>query len=230
MGLNVISAPPVPASAHHHDHAAGCCDHQHGHDHNHGVEGDAHDHGNGWLPIKCVLLLLPVALFFLNLPNGAFSASYSTVDRKAVNLGTPPEEKDGEKINYQVGFLELQKAFQNPDKREALEGQTVQLSGRYFGIAEDQFTLVRYKMNCCAADAIPLNAIIKIVPTPGQERLARLDEDKLKGQWVRVTGRVKFIQDGKAFRTAIFVKPTREKPLSSLVETGISEANPFATN
>src|SRR5215469_13082673 len=60
---------------HHHDHDH---DHDHHHDHNHGhSHGSADDHGHdhGWAPWRYVVLLLPVVLYFLNLPNQGFSAA-----------------------------------------------------------------------------------------------------------------------------------------------------------
>lgn len=76
------------AHAHSHDHAHACghdhaCGHEHAHEHAHGEElphgaALAHDHGHdhGWNPWRYIVLLLPVVLFFLNLPNSGFSADY----------------------------------------------------------------------------------------------------------------------------------------------------------
>jgi hypothetical protein len=52
---------------HHHDHAH-THDHAHNHDHDHG-----HDHG--WNPWRYTILLLPIVLYFLNLPNAGFGAT-----------------------------------------------------------------------------------------------------------------------------------------------------------
>lgn len=59
------------ACGHDHGHGAG---HDHGHSHSHG--GDDHGHSHGWNPWRFAVLLLPVVLFFMNLPNEGFSASY----------------------------------------------------------------------------------------------------------------------------------------------------------
>jgi hypothetical protein len=69
------------ASAHDHDHSHGDCAHDHDHDHahSHGASGhdhahshgagDDHDHDHGWNPARFAVLLLPVVLFFMGLPN-----------------------------------------------------------------------------------------------------------------------------------------------------------------
>lgn len=63
---------------HDHDHAHDACAHEHGacgHDHGH---DHAHDHGHdhNWNPWRYAVLLLPVVLFFLNLPNQGFSSDF----------------------------------------------------------------------------------------------------------------------------------------------------------
>lgn len=57
---------------HHHDHSHGHAEcHDHSHDHSHG-----HDHDHGWNPWRYAVLLLPIVLFFLNLPNQGFSSDW----------------------------------------------------------------------------------------------------------------------------------------------------------
>src|SRR5262249_18283679 len=58
---------------HEHAHAAAGHDHGHAHDHDHD-HGHDHDHSHGWAPWRFVVLLLPVVLYFLNLPNEGFSS------------------------------------------------------------------------------------------------------------------------------------------------------------
>src|SRR5205823_1148740 len=81
---------------HHHDHEHGDHDHAHhhhghthdhehahahGHDHSHD-HGHGHDHGHdhSWSPWRYTVLMLPVILFFLNLPNAGFSAKYKDLN------------------------------------------------------------------------------------------------------------------------------------------------------
>lgn len=72
----------------HHDHSHGeACDHGHAHEHHHDhdhahAHGHSHDHAHGhdhdhsWNPWRYAVLLLPVVLYFLNLPNQGFSADW----------------------------------------------------------------------------------------------------------------------------------------------------------
>jgi uncharacterized membrane protein YcgQ (UPF0703/DUF1980 family) len=54
----------------HHDH-----DHEQGHDHAH-VHSHDHGHDHSWNPWRYAVLLLPIVLFFLNLPNQGFSSDW----------------------------------------------------------------------------------------------------------------------------------------------------------
>src|SRR5438105_13115042 len=62
---------------HSHEHVHGC-DHEHEHEQ---VLAPAHDcgHEHSWNPGRYIVLLLPVALYFLNLPNAGFSASRTSI-------------------------------------------------------------------------------------------------------------------------------------------------------
>src|SRR5579885_1127017 len=76
----------VSEQTHDHDH----CGHEHEpchHQHAHGP-GHAHDHEHGWAPWRYVVLLLPVVLYLLNLPNQGFSADAggSELNRLALNV------------------------------------------------------------------------------------------------------------------------------------------------
>jgi uncharacterized membrane protein YcgQ (UPF0703/DUF1980 family) len=81
VSLNVVLSP-APVACHDHDHA--CCqhdhnDHDHTHDHDHDHTHD-HDHDHSWAPWRYVLLLLPVFLYFLNVPSQALSNSTRAID------------------------------------------------------------------------------------------------------------------------------------------------------
>jgi len=85
-------AAGLDSEEHHHDHA---CDCEHDHDHAHDPDelrtaGNVHEpfptheehhpdhdhgHSHGWNPLRYVVLLLPIVLYFLNLPNAGFTAS-----------------------------------------------------------------------------------------------------------------------------------------------------------
>ncbi len=64
--LASAAVPPTHEHTHAHTHA-----HGHGHD---------HDHDHSWAPWRYVVLLIPIMLFLLNLPNKGLSVEGSTID------------------------------------------------------------------------------------------------------------------------------------------------------
>jgi hypothetical protein len=227
------------AHGHHHDH--GHCDHDHDHDHEHahtaGVahshEGEGagaghdHDHGHehGWAPWRYAVLMLPVVLFFLGLPNEGFrsleAADVQGLDQKAdqvADKGFDPE----------LGFRELEGAAYSQERRDLYEGKTVRLKGQFAPSGNDRmFSLVRFKINCCAADAIPLSAVIMIDP----ESKDHVNTSQYQGRWVEVTGQVQFRTRERNGReewvTVIMVRPDKDHPLSELIALTPPDARPF---
>src|SRR5262245_60008695 len=166
---------------HHHDH-----DHAH-HHHDHGhAHGHAHDHGHehGWTPARYAVLMLPIVLYFLNLPNSSFSAEKFGRDLPSGALegsGGLIADK-GQAID--LGFKELTAAAYYESQRNELEGKTGKLRGMYSPQGSDkEFTLFRVKMNCCAADAIPVG--VRIISA---ENITQLKPK----QWVEVEGQIQF--------------------------------------
>ncbi len=88
---HVTAAPPAPAP-HTHDH--------HGHDHNH----DDHGHDHGFSPWRYAVLMLPVVLYFLDLPNASFSSGYFEQSMAPVELA------DSGRINTVAGGVALMPA------------------------------------------------------------------------------------------------------------------------
>jgi hypothetical protein len=216
----------VPEHTHEHDHCGhdhGPCDHHHEHEHSHdhGHDHD-HDHEHGWAPWRYVVLLLPVVLYFLNLPNQGFSADagggLNLADFKAPDsvrsTGTAT-----------VGFAELQQASLTLESRDYYEGKTITLTGQYSGNDPKRFTLVRYKIACCAADAVKLNAVIMIDP----ESPEKVDPDAYRNKWVEVRGRVHFFQKpgSNEYITALILYPTKDEPLRQLVKPIPPPATPW---
>jgi hypothetical protein len=173
---------------HHHDHEHH--DHDHDHDHDHGHEHDhvhvhdhSHDHGHehGWTPARYAVLMLPIALYFLNLPNSSFSQE--TIKKMLtagdVEAGGPVAAKSA----IALGFRELDTAAYDARAREELTGHSGRLAGMYSPRSDKQFTLYRLKINCCQADAVPTE--VRIV---SQEPITRVSP----GQWVEVEGQIKF--------------------------------------
>lgn len=230
-----LAAPTLPAVGHthghdhhhHHDH-----DHAHDHGHAHGHDHD-HDHDHGWAPWRFMLLLLPVILFFLGLPNDGIQKSYAVTlndaDQKSLDkLSTQKGKGDDIKL---LSFLDLERAAMDVNVRDDLEGRLINVRGQYFNPNGDphRFTLQRYKINCCAADAIPLNAVIMINPADQKKYELNLG-DYPRDQWVSVTGRVFFLpRPNGEYLTAVFLYPTKDKPLSKLVEKVDRDPNPYAS-
>jgi hypothetical protein len=126
----------------------------------------------------------------------------------------------------EMSFLRLESAALSPELRAYYEGKLVRMTGRFVG-DERQFTLLRYKINCCAADATPLRAAMYIDPASVQKGL-KFDANKLSGQWVSVAGHVTFVQTGSStWMPALVVKPTEGQGLDDLVKIVPVDSNPY---
>jgi hypothetical protein len=127
--------------------------------------------------------MLPIVLYFLNLPNSSFSAErWGEFGLKLEDPVKPVEGKGGNVLS--LGFKELSNAALIPSQRDYYHGRTGRISGMYSPLSGDkEFTLFRVKMNCCAADAIPLE--VRII---SQENLTRLTAK----EWVEVEGQIQF--------------------------------------
>ena len=181
-----------------HDHAhEGACDHDHSHSHAHSQASDEDDHGHshGWAPWRYMVIAIPVFLYFLGLPREGFetrptySGSLSNPNRKAMSLlaGGPAMTKvlrKGEPRELRLGFKELAEAAAMPARHDAYEGDIGIIRGEFAPMpgTNHEFTLVRWNMTCCRADAIMLETRI-IAPDP-----VRIDDR----QWVQVSGVISF--------------------------------------
>ena len=213
-GTEVISGgPPVPHVHGHHHH------HHHGHGHDHG-----HDHSHGWAPWRYVVLLLPVALYFL-MPADGLSGAGQGLQAGSVSGPNASVKDKGE--DFTVSFVQLEQAALSEDLRSYYEGKTIRLLGKYVAQDSKHFTLVRYTMNCCAADAIPLKALTILDDSKAPKEV--LDSNRLSNKWVEVTGQVQFLKlrDGSSFVPAIIIQPTPERKLTQLVKAVPAPANPF---
>jgi uncharacterized membrane protein YcgQ (UPF0703/DUF1980 family) len=239
---------------HHHDHShdhGHAHDHDHGHEHgvtagapaghSHGIAAEAakttplpvvshrhshlHDHGHehGWSPMRYVFLLIPVVLYFLLPPQG-FSGTGNEVRAEDIGKFADVAAKGGEAT--EIGFLQLERAAMSEEARHYYEGRDVKLTGMFVGESDKFFTLTRYKMNCCAADALPLNAVIMV----DEKSKEKLPYKQLRKKWVRVTGRVQFInrKGTDTFMPALVVHPTEKEPLDTLVQEIPPDPNPYA--
>ena len=183
-----------------HDHAhVGACDHDHSHshahEHSHASADDDHGHDHGWAPWRYLVIAIPVFLYFLGLPREGFESqpvyggSLSNPNRRAMSLlaGAPAMTKvlrKGEPRELRLGFKELSEAAAMPARHDHYEGDIGIIRGEFVPLEPGgrEFTLVRWNMTCCRADAIMLETRI-IAPEP-----VRIQEK----QWVQVSGIISF--------------------------------------
>jgi len=125
------------------------------------AHGDGgHDHGAhgpavGWLllvPLLALLLIAPP-------PLGAFAASrQSNIAPVDTRTTYPPldEPVDGA-VNLAMAEFVFRALY---DEDRSLEGQRVRLTGFVSAAEDGGYTLSRFTLNCCAADARPINVSI----------------------------------------------------------------------
>ena len=170
--------------------------------------------------------MIPIALYFLKLPFDP-----QTVEVQALeNVGGKDFVSTGAIPDF--SFRLLESAAKDPNSRARLEGKTVTLIGQFSPTAEQsQFGLTRLKMACCAADAIPINAILmvnpeqwKTLPTSEKQYLRKLNRN-----WVEVEGRIYFFPrgNGRDYVSAVVIFPTKEKSLKKLIKKVKRPQDPF---
>jgi hypothetical protein len=223
-------APPTDAGqghghGHGHDQAH---DHDHDHDHDHG-------HSHGWAPWRFVVLLLPVMLFFLQLPSEGYSSGQDISGEFAQDsAGLPATNKGGDILS--VSFPQVAEWANSDTQRQDKEGQLVRLTGQYVGSDPKRFTLTRYKMTCCAPDAVPLNAVI-LIDSAWKDK--KLDYNRYRNRWVEVVGRVHFQQlpassaYAASYMTVLILSPPEKieegkDPLDEMVKVIPTPADPWA--
>lgn len=226
VGKAVPATSPAHDHDHHHDHDHGTCGHDHSHDH--AACGHAHDHGHhhhhhghghshgheghdhGWAPWRYVVLLVPVLLFLLGVPNrGPRVKAAPVVDlstdlagpaglvalgadswaqlANGIHLASEMSMGDFPVVDYKV----LEAAAADPGQRAIMRHKRIKVRGQFAPSRQsDQvFSLVRFRIQCCAADAIQLN-----VPMIAREAITHVRPD----DWVEVQGRVEFQEvDGR---------------------------------
>ncbi len=156
---------------------------------------------------------------FLALPLPGTSLHVAAATSVSMMTCNPNEE------SMEITFLTLENASLTPEQREFYQNRRVHLVGRFISLSPEDFTLVRYKINCCAADATPLKASIFVEPK--QSLPPQLQ--KLRDPWVRVTGRIRFYNPPgtTAWYAALVVTPTEREPLEKLIEVVPPDPNPF---
>jgi hypothetical protein len=222
--VHAIQAPPTPSTAIASlpvtTAAAMAPAHQHDHDHD-------HSHEHGWSPWRFVVLLLPVGLYMLNIPSEGIRAGGAddSWDPTKLSFGNQPVVARGE--DYGVGFGQLEEAARRPEQREYYTGKRVRLTGRFFSDDPRFFRLIRYRIQCCAADAVPLNVTMMVDPKCKE----RLDIVKYNGKWVEVSGYVHFLYrpDTDEYRTAVILRPGDNGSLDTQIQEIPPPADPYVS-
>jgi len=146
-----------------------------------------------------MVIAIPVFLYFLGLPREGFSdiqydrqvnkGALVNPDRQALSFmagGSVLTKalRKGEPRVLKLGFKELSEAAALPVRHDAYEGDVGVIRGEFVAIPgnDHEFTLVRWNMTCCRADAIPLETRI-VAPEP-----VRIDGRP----WVKVSGVISF--------------------------------------
>jgi hypothetical protein len=190
------------------------------------AQGHGHDHEHGWAPWRYMVLMIPILIFFLRLPSKPPRAT--GIDLNLV--GNPTEEAANISSLLAagtaplpqlvltpivlfprvepVGFKELESLAADENDRKSWAGRIVKVKGQFVPSTSNpnQFTLVRFKIQCCAADLIQLRVLILC-----GESVAEIPQE----QWVSVTGRVDFVRMGDSYITILKV-PRREKFIQAI--------------
>ena len=203
---------PGEACDHGHEHHAQVAGHHHDHDH------DEADHDHGWAPWRYVVILVPIILFLLGLPDRPPSIMASG-DRSLISMSpetetyvqsiaigpdpftqlvhigvayNQPASGVGEKVTFRV----LDQMAASEDSRKDWKDKVVEVRGQYSPLAgtDQVFMLVRLKIQCCANDAVQLN-----VPMISRESIKGI----ALSDWVKVTGRVDFRERGGSYMTVL---------------------------
>jgi hypothetical protein len=229
---------------HHHDHAH---DHEHSHAHGHGHD---HEHAESWSPVKYMVLALPIVLFILNLPNNGFTPKYKDL-QGVYPAASSPAAKTATEIGLGASplapapllvgtslpedevlglrFSELERAAYDERTRKHYEGKLGTLEGMLVASPDKQhFNIVRYRMNCCAADALAISAAILVDPNWNIEPEWVNERHQ---RWVKVKGRIHFFlkpNSAGEYVGALLVIPDKDNPPYKLVEIIQSPENPYA--
>ncbi len=205
---------PAPVSSH---------SHEHGHEHG---EGHA-DHDHGWAPWRYVVLLMPIILFMLGLPSkgpsivieGApldttrdaleeaqfhITLAAIAIDRTAP-IGVLLARAAADTLAGEVEFVNvkrLEDLASSSTDRDYYKGKTIKVRGVYAPRSDRYFELVRFRIQCCAGDAVQVS-----VPVLAKESVVISGTQP----WVEVTGKVDFRADAKgAFKTVVLVAQQKQ--------------------
>jgi hypothetical protein len=111
------------------------------------------------------------------------------------------------------GLRELESAAYEPELRQRWSGQAVRVKGQFSPKTDHIFFVARYRIQCCAADAIPV-----AVGVVSKESVAGFAPN----DWVEVTGRIAFQEVRPGTFVTILQVPERR-----LVKTTAPDSNPY---
>jgi uncharacterized membrane protein YcgQ (UPF0703/DUF1980 family) len=113
-----------------------------------------------------------------------------------------------------VDFKMLEEIAAKEDRRAFWKNKIVSVRGQYspVGGSNQLFMLVRFKISCCANDALQLN-----VPMASREPITGI----ARGDWVKVTGRVEFREDGGSYKAVLIISKAKD------VAPDFPDANPY---
>src|SRR5262249_28762377 len=113
-----------------------------------------------------------------------------------------------------IDFMTLKNAAEHEGSRRQWGNEMITVRGQYQPNATNDhlFNLVRFKINCCFNDALPIS-----IPMRCREPLPAIKS----GEWVQVRGRVQFQRAGNSFITVVTAPTNRD------VEPCAPEARPY---
>jgi hypothetical protein len=160
-------------------------------------------HNRRWAPWQYVILIIPVVLYFLELPQDSprmHTNAATRLNRDEDARPSPPNAKQQLAIAhlagsvivpafkksrrpYRLALSELQAIARAPDSRDDWDGQKVVVEGqlRHLPSSDREFVLFRLQANCGADGVTPQAFIIAPEPLQFQDM-----------EWVEVEGELSF--------------------------------------
>jgi hypothetical protein len=220
-GLALVTEP---VHDHGHDHSHG---HGHSHAHGDGHSHGGHDHDHGWAPVRYIVLLVPILLYFF-VPIERLRAGQGDEFKGKIDQAWARQINSTGSLG-ELDFKELVGAAQDLARRKWYEGKTATISGELVPSSNNDkmFSLVRFRIRCCSSDKVSLPVPILVDDSltkevPEAQRMADLQAvQALRSECVQVTCQIQFHkhQDMPNLWIAVLVvRPTKDKPLTELIE------------
>ena len=159
-------------------------------DHAHALQHDhQHDHALGWAGLLLISLPIMLGLLVPPRPLGVAALQNREISAGALDSVLPAAVRSAQvKASGERTILDWVLAFH--ERQWPAETETADVVGFVYhdGIVDErQFTLTRFVVGCCAADAMAVGLPVSLgaESATGQLTAGGLEE----GQWVRVVGR-----------------------------------------